>query len=194
MLIVFLGPPGAGKGTQSQRLIDLLDIPCLSTGEMLRAAKESGTALGNSIAEQLDTGQLIEDETVVQLVIDRLNESSCQNGAMLDGFPRTQSQAQSLDRYLDQSGKALDLVIQLVVPESELLQRLCERFLKLDHPRPEDHPDFVATRLEIYEKITKPLSEYYKSRGILAEVDGMGNENEVFDRIQKCLNERVQKS
>ena len=135
MLIVFLGPPGAGKGTQAERLIEFLKVPSLSTGEMLREAKQSQTELGNSIRQRLDTGQLGDDKTVVELVINCLNEPRCQNGALLDGFPRTISQAESLDKYLARIHRSLDKVIQIVVPEPELLQRLQERYMKLDHPR-----------------------------------------------------------
>ena len=187
MLVVFLGPPGAGKGTQAARLIQLLKIPSLSTGEMLRAAKESGSELGESIREKLDTGHLVDDATVLSLVKESLEQPACRKGAMLDGFPRTVSQAQSLDEYLVQVGKKLDLVIQLVVPEKEILLRLRERYMKLDHPRPEDHPNCVPRRLEIYEEVTRPLAEYYAQQGILSTIDGMGTENEVFRRIQDSV-------
>ncbi|MEC9091410.1 MAG: adenylate kinase [Planctomycetota bacterium] len=190
MLIVFLGPPGAGKGTQAERLIEFLNIPSLSTGEMLREAKQSQTELGNSIRQQLDTGQLVDDSTVVELVIKCLKEPRCQNGALLDGFPRTISQAESLDDYLQRIHRSLDQVIQIVVPETELKQRLNERYLKLDNPRPEDHPDFIPKRLEIYDSITRPLADYYSRRGLLTQIDGVGREDEVFARIQASFKPR----
>lgn len=194
MLVVFLGPPGAGKGTQAARLIQHLKVPALSTGEMLRAAKDSGSPLGESIRETLDTGRLVDDETVLSLVKESLEQSSCRRGAMLDGFPRTVAQARALDEYLAQVGKKLDLVLQLVVPEKEILLRLRERYMKLDLPRPEDHPNCVPRRLEIYEQVTRPLAEYYAQQGILSTIDGMGNEHEVFDRIRDTVDATVAKS
>ena len=187
MLVVFLGPPGAGKGTQAERLVEHLKIPSLSTGQMLREAKESGSKLGNSIQELLDTGQLVDDKTVVQMVVDCLNEPRCQNGALLDGFPRTIEQAKSLDVFLADTSFQLDWVVQLVVPEEELHQRLAERYLKMDSPRPEDHPDHIPTRINLYNSITSHLTEYYSSKGILGEVNGMGTEDEVFERIKTSL-------
>ena len=191
MLIVFLGPPGAGKGTQAARLIEHLQIPALSTGEMLRAAKESGSQLGISVRNKLDTGQLVDDETVLGLVTERLSEPDCAQGAMLDGFPRTVAQAKALDEYLEEAGKALDQVILLTVPENELIERLKERYLKLDSPRPEDHPDYVPKRLEIYENVTRPLAEYYEEKGILANIDGVGTEEAIFNRILASINNHL---
>ena len=191
MLIVFLGPPGAGKGTQAARLIEHLQIPALSTGEMLRAAKESGSQLGISVRNKLDTGHLVDDETVLGLVTERLSEPDCAQGAMLDGFPRTVAQAKALDEYLEEAGKALDQVILLTVPENELIERLKERYLKLDSPRPEDHPDYVPKRLEIYENVTRPLAEYYEEKGILANIDGVGTEEAIFNRILASINNHL---
>ncbi|MEE2642387.1 MAG: adenylate kinase [Planctomycetota bacterium] len=187
MLVVFLGPPGSGKGTQAELLSRRFQLPSLSTGEMLRAAKESGSELGNSIQKQLDSGLLIDDETVIQLVVDCLNDPKCESGALLDGFPRTLAQALSLDEYLEGLNRSLDRVIQLRVPEPDLRSRLSERYLKLDRPRPEDRPEFIPKRLEIYEKITRPLVDYYSQRSLLAEIDGLGTEEEVFDRILECF-------
>lgn len=187
MLIVLLGPPGAGKGTQAFRLSEWLEIPALSTGEMLRAAKASGSNLGLAIQETLDTGQLVDDETVVQMVSQHLKLPECQNGALLDGFPRTVRQAQALDAYLPRITSRVDRVVYLDVPESEVVERLKERFLKVDQPRPEDQPEHVIRRLEIFQRLTLPLVDYYASRNILSSIDGTGEEADIFERIRRSL-------
>lgn len=187
MLLVFLGPPGAGKGTQTRRLTEFLKIPALSTGEMLREAKSSGSELGNRVSELLDTGQLVDDQTVVELVIDALQQDRCRKGAMLDGFPRTVNQARELDRFLKKNDLSIDAVIFLSVPEEEILYRLRERYLKLDTPRPEDHPELAARRLEIYRELTEPVADYYREQGILISINGTGTERDVFERIRESL-------
>ena len=187
MLVVLLGPPGAGKGTQSELLRKFLGVPSLSTGELLRAAKASGSSFGKLIKEKLDTGQLIEDEHVVELVIDELKKSDCQNGAILDGFPRTLNQAEKFDGFLSDVQKKIDLVIELCVPFDLIMDRLQNRFLETEEPRPEDGPEFVTKRIKIFEEMTLPLSQYYQSGGRLALIDGSGSAEDVFHRIKGAI-------
>ncbi len=187
MLIVFMGPPGSGKGTQSGLLLEKLKLTALSTGEMLRAAKCSGSEFGEMIKLKLDTGQLIEDEHVLRLVIDSLETPNAAGGALLDGFPRTIGQAEALDQYLFSQDKQLNLVIQLIVPVEVLFSRLHGRYVEMANPRPEDHPDFIRRRLDIYETVTKPLEDYYAARGVLQQIDGLGEVGEVFKRIENAV-------
>ena len=187
MLIVFMGPPGSGKGTQSGLLLEKLNLTALSTGEMLRAAKCSGSEFGEMIKLKLDTGQLIEDEHVLKLVIDSLEAPKAAGGALLDGFPRTIGQAEAFDQYLLSQGMHLDLVVQLIVPVEDLITRLNGRYEEMANPRPEDHPDFIRRRFDIYETVTKPLENYYAARGVLQQIDGFGEVDEVFKRIENAV-------
>lgn len=187
MLIVFMGPPGSGKGTQSGLLRGKLELAGLSTGDMLRAAKNSGSDFGEMIQFKLDTGQLIEDEHVLKLVIDSLESLEANGGALFDGFPRTIAQAEALDEYLSSQNRQLDVVIQLIVPIEQLIERLNGRYAEMPNPRPEDHPDFVRRRLDIYETITKPLEDYYSARGVLRQIDGLGSVDEVSMRIDSAV-------
>ena len=187
MLIVFMGPPGSGKGTQSGLLREKLELAGLSTGDMLREAKNSGSDFGEMIQFKLDTGQLIEDEHVLKMVIDSLESLDATGGALLDGFPRTIAQAEALDVYLSSQNRQLDVVIQLIVPIEQLIERLNGRYAEMANPRPEDHPDFVRRRLDIYETITKPLADFYSARGVLRQIDGLGSVNDVFVRIDNAI-------
>ncbi len=189
MRIVFIGPPGAGKGTQSVRLVEYLEIPHLSTGEMLRDAKKRGTELGLIAAPIMDRGDLVPDPLVLKILGKRLHEPDCGNGWLLDGFPRTIGQAQSLDQYLADKGTSLNCVIELFVPDDELQQRLANRYLQLENPRPEDQPEAIPRRISLYRSQTEPLIEYYRQSDVLRSVDGIGTMDEIFHRILDCIHD-----
>lgn len=177
MRIVFLGPPGAGKGTQSARVADRFAVTHLSTGEMLREACRIQTPLGRRATEYMNSGRLVPDDLVHALVAERLAEPDCQRGYLLDGFPRTLTQAEGLDELLVEHGSGLDVVIDLEVSQEVLVDRLSGR------GREDDSEEVVRERLRQYDKLTKPLTDYYRGRGILRAVDGVGTTDEVFARI-----------
>ncbi|MCC9607509.1 adenylate kinase [Blastopirellula sp. JC732] len=187
MRLIFIGPPGVGKGTQSQNLVEYLNIPHVATGDMLRDAKKRGTELGKLASLHMDHGQLVPDPIVVQIVGERLDRSDCQRGVLLDGFPRTIGQAKALDEYLHQQNKDLNLVLTLDVNQEELFRRLLDRSLK--EGRVDDTPDTIRKRMRIYDERTSPLLDYYQQKGILRHVDGMGTPSEVFDRIKAIVDE-----
>jgi adenylate kinase len=185
MLIIFIGPPGAGKGTQAKRLVDYLQITHLSTGEILRQAKHEDTPLGRLASQYMDAGRLVPDPVVVDIVGKRLDNPEYRNGCMFDGFPRTVNQAASLDQYLAEKGRRLDLVLVLACNEDELVRRLLARAVL--EKRVDDTPETIRRRLQIYREQTEPLIEYYRDHGIVEMVDGIGSPDEVFSRIQQCV-------
>jgi adenylate kinase len=189
MLVVFIGPPGAGKGTQASRLCDYLNVPHLSTGDMLRQAKQDGTPLGKQASAYMDRGSLVPDQLVVEIVGDRLEQPDCKAGCLLDGFPRTLAQAQALDEYLSQHAGCIDFVLELRVDEQELIQRLLGRAQESDQPRSDDSPEAIPHRLEVYRSQTEPLLEYYRQRNLLHSIDGLGTPDEVFDRIRAAVDQ-----
>ena len=181
MRIVFIGPPGVGKGTQSKRLVAAYQIPHISTGEMLRAAIEQGTEAGKISAGFIDQGHLAPDSLVLALVEERLQQSDCERGYLLDGFPRTITQAQGLDQYLQARETPLSVVLELKVETALILERLAAR------GRDDDRPDVIRQRLERYAEQTAPLADFYRQKNLLQEIDGIGTPDEVFGRIQQVL-------
>ena len=187
MRLILLGPPGAGKGTQAQRLVTNHGIVQLSTGDMLRAAVKAGTPVGLKAKDIMDRGELVPDDVVVGIVSDRVDEPDAKNGFILDGFPRTVAQAEALERMLDEKGLALDGVVELKVDEGILLRRIETRVKEMtargEALRPDDNPEVLKTRLAAYRRQTEPLIEYYREKGTLRAVDGMAPIDEVTEAI-----------
>ncbi len=181
MWIVFIGPPGAGKGTQSKRLAEYLNIPHLSTGEMLRQATAEGSDVGRIAQTYMEDGHLVPDAVIVQAVCDRLSQPDCEHGSLFDGFPRTLGQARALDEYLAQRGEEVYAALDFRVPEDALVARLAGR------GRGDDTPETIRRRFRDFEAITKPLVHYYQQRGLLHVIDGIGTIDGVFDRIKTAL-------
>lgn len=188
MRIVFFGPPGAGKGTQCKRLVGLLGIPQLSTGEMLREVMRQDSALARWIAMHLDAGQLAPDHLVMRIVAQRLAQADCRAGCLFDGFPRTMVQAQLLDEYFASRDSMLDLVLDLQVAREELVKRLLKR-AELEG-RSDDNNETIKARLVVFETQTAPLLDYYQQRGLVATIDGMQSPDEVFKEIRSVVSAR----
>ncbi|MGH6925727.1 MAG: adenylate kinase [Propylenella sp.] len=194
MRLILLGPPGAGKGTQAQRLVAEHGIVQLSTGEMLRAAIEAKTPVGLKAKDIMARGELVPDDVVVGIVADRLDQPDARNGFVLDGFPRTVGQAEALDRLLAKKGMRLDGVIELKVDEDVLLRRIEGRLNDMkargDAIRADDNPQSFRTRLRAYRDQTAPLVSYYRGKGQLESVDGMAAIGEVSRAIDAALGAR----
>jgi adenylate kinase len=191
MRLILLGPPGAGKGTQAQRLVDKFGIVQLSTGDMLRAAVKAGTPVGRKAKDIMARGELVPDDVVVAIVADRVDEPDAAKGFILDGFPRTVAQARALDRLLGEKGLKLDAVIELKVDPATLLKRIEKRIAETrgrgEPIRADDNPDVLRTRLEAYQAQTAPLIDYYGKKGALRTVDGMAAIPEVGQAIDRIL-------
>ncbi len=174
--IVLFGPPGAGKGTQAQILANSLGIPQLSTGDMLRAEVADQSTLGKKVEKIMEEGGLVSDEIILDIISERLQKEDCQKGFLLDGFPRTRPQAEGLNLTLNKVGKALDYVIEIVVPKETLMSRSQlrkrEAMAKGETPRPDDNPEVMEKRLQTYADQTFPILPFYKVLGIHTEVDG----------------------
>lgn len=185
MNIVLFGPPGAGKGTQSKRLVEARGWVQLSTGDMLRDARKAGTELGNRVAGIMDRGELVSDEIVIALIAERLPEAEAAGGAIFDGFPRTVAQAEALDGLLAGRGHPIAKVIRLVVDQDELVARVEKR--ALEEGRADDTVDAFKVRLTAYNNQTAPLIPFYAGQDKLVDVDGMGSMDEVSARIKAAL-------
>jgi len=210
--IVMLGAPGAGKGTQAKKIADKWQVPHISTGDIFRANIKNGTELGNKAKSFMDQGLLVPDELVVDLVVDRVKQEDCANGYVLDGFPRTIPQAAALDKALAAIGGKIDFAINVEVPDENIINRMsgrracvaCGATYHLVHIptkvegicdrcgaelilREDDKPETVKKRLDVYHEQTQPLIDYYTKQGVLEEVDGTKDMEEVFGAIVKVL-------
>lgn len=210
--LVLLGPPGAGKGTQAERISELYGIPHISTGDIFRDNLKRGTELGLKAKEYMDRGELVPDEVVIGIVRNRLSEPDCEKGFVLDGFPRTVAQADALKEMLAGMGKSIHHVLNIQVPDQTVVERLTARrtcrscgaiyHLKFNPPREEgrcdacggelyvrddDREETVRARLEEYRSKTQPLIDYYRAEGLLRDIDGGASMEEVLDSIRKVL-------
>jgi len=212
--LILLGPPGAGKGTQARKLQDERGLIQLSTGDMLRAAVKSGSDIGKKAKAVMDAGKLVSDEIMIAMIEERIDQPDCKKGFILDGFPRTEAQAQALDAMLGRKGLRLDHVIEMAVDEKALTERIVGRYTcakcgagyhdSFQKPkvagvcdvcggkeftrRADDNAETVRTRLEAYRKQTQPILPYYKGKGVLKSVDGMAEIDEVARQIGAVLN------
>ena len=214
MKIIMLGAPGAGKGTQAKKISEKYSLPHISTGDIFRANIKNGTELGKKAKTYMDQGLLVPDELVVDLVVDRVNQSDCVNGYVLDGFPRTIPQAEALDAALAEMEQCIDYAINVEVPDENIVKRMSGRRACVacgatyhvvyaptkvenicDHCqgelilRDDDKPDTVQKRLNVYHEQTQPLIDYYTEKNILVEVDGTIDIDDVFAAIVKRLGE-----
>lgn len=214
MKIIMLGAPGAGKGTQAIKIAEKYSIPHISTGDIFRANIKNGTTLGKKAKTYIDKGLLVPDELVVDLVVDRLNQEDCVNGCVLDGFPRTIPQAEALDKALTEMGESVDYVINIAVPDENIVRRMsgrracleCGATYHLVHApsknegvcdnchgklilRDDDKAETVQKRLNVYHEQTQPLIDYYANKNILVTVDGTIDIDDVFSEIVRVLGE-----
>ena len=212
MKIIMLGAPGAGKGTQAKMIASKYGIPHISTGDIFRANIKNGTELGAKAKEYMDKGELVPDELVVDLIMDRFKEADAQKGYVLDGFPRTIPQAEALDKALSANGEDIDYAINVEVPDENIVNRMSGRracvgcgatyHIKYNAPkvegicdtcgkelilRDDDKPETVLNRLEVYHNQTQPLIDYYEKKGKMKEVDGTVDMNDVFKAITDIL-------
>lgn len=212
MNIIIFGPPGAGKGTQAKKMVDFYGIPQISTGDILRANVREGTELGLAAKAYMDKGELVPDEVLIGIIKNRLKEEDCENGFILDGYPRTIPQADALATILDEINKPIDVVLNLEVPDEELVERISGRLMcnncgasyhRTFNPpkkegvcdicggelfqRADDREEAVKNRLDVYKRQTQPLIDYYAKQGLLVSLDGTKDINEVFEDIKAVL-------
>ena len=187
MRLILLGPPGAGKGTQAQRLVEKHGIVQLSTGDMLRAAAAAGTPVGERAKAIMDRGDLVPDSVMIEIISERLDRPDTAKGFILDGFPRTVEQAKALDQLLDKRGLTLDGIVEIVVDHDILRERILGRARETGGSRADDTEATVGKRLAVYREQTAPVADYYRRNGVLKQVDGMGAVNEVAARIDESL-------
>jgi adenylate kinase len=189
MRMVLVGPPAAGKGTQAGRLVDRFGGVHIATGDILRSNADRGTELGRTASRYMDRGELVPDDVMIDMVLERLGEGDCAGGFVLDGFPRTVPQAEALGKRLDELGRPLDVVVSLQVGEDELRERLAARAEEQDRAEDEDE-DAIARRLELFDRETEPLLDFYDGKGLLVSVDAEGDVDEVTGRIAAALDGR----
>jgi len=185
MRLVLLGPPGSGKGTQATRLKDFLKVPHISTGDLLRGEVAAGTELGKQAKAVMDAGNLVSDEILLGMLESRLAQADVANGFILDGYPRNLAQADALGQLLQRIGQPMDAAVQLEVPTELLVERIAGRAKA--EGRADDNPESVRKRLQVYEDSTAPVINFYKQQGRLTVVDGVGELDEVTDRLIKAL-------
>jgi adenylate kinase len=195
MRLILLGPPGAGKGTQAQRLVQRHGIVQLSTGDMLRAAVKAKSAIGRKAEAIMARGELVPDDVVVAIVSDRIDQPDARKGFILDGFPRTVPQAEALERMLAEKGLRLEGVIELQVDEGALIKRLASRIAEMmargEPVRPDDNPEALKTRLDVYRRQTAPLIAFYGKTGLLKSVNGMAPIDTVTAAIDRVLSPEI---
>ena len=214
MKIIMLGAPGAGKGTQAKRIAEKYNVPHISTGDIFRENIKNGTELGNKAKAYMEAGDLVPDELVLELIMDRFDKEDCANGYVLDGFPRTIPQAEALDAALAEKGESIDNVIDVDVPDEHIITRMagrrtcahCGAIFHLEHMPPkiegkcdqcgghlmmreDDQPDTVIARLKTYHEQTQPLKDYYGAKGLVHSVDGTQDREVVFGEVVKILGE-----
>ena len=188
MNIILFGPPGAGKGTQAELLVQSRGMVQLSTGDMLRAAIAAGTELGLQAKKIMDAGKLVSDDIMIGMIAERMEADDCKNGVILDGFPRTVAQAQALDAMFADKGISLDSVIEIRVDENALFARIEKRAAETGGARSDDNAEVLAARLKVYHDNTAPVLPYYEDKGQLVTIDGMQPVEEVNKQIEACLN------
>ena len=212
MNLILLGPPGAGKGTQATRIVEKYKVPHISTGDIFRENIKNNTPLGQKAQEYMNKGELIPDQLVVDIALDRLGKDDCKNGFLLDGFPRTVFQADALDKFLKDKGKGIDLVINIEVEDKMLIERLdarrvcptcaatynvigmppkkegiCDKCNDTLIQRKDDKKETVGNRIKVYHEQTSPLIDYYKEKGLIKDFDGMIGADALFDEIVKAI-------
>jgi adenylate kinase len=185
MRLLIMGPPGAGKGTQAMRIAEHYGIPAISTGDIFRAMKNADTPLARQVRAIMESGGYVSDEITNEIVQDRLAQPDCQGGFLLDGYPRTLQQVRTLDDYLAGTGRPLDAVISLLADTDDVVVRLLRR-AAIDG-RSDDNEETIRVRLQVYAEQTEPLLDVYRSRGLLVEVDGLGEIDEVSERVFAAL-------
>jgi adenylate kinase len=190
MRIVLVGPPGAGKGTQAGRIVDRFGGAHVATGDILRSNAERGTELGRAASRYMDQGDLVPDDVMIDMVLERVGEADCADGFVLDGFPRTVPQAEALERRLGELGRPLDAVVGLEVGEGELRDRLADRAEEEDRAEDDDE-EAIRRRLELFEQETAALVDFYAGRGLLVRVEAEGDPDEVAERIAAAISPRT---